>query len=75
MLNANALLKSGARSSLEINFSYMDAKGVLTHEDEDDLMVIILQMFDWSVKRVLVDPSSSINILYWDAFEGLPSTF
>lgn len=33
-------------------------------------MVINLQIHDYNVKRVLVDPGSSVDTLKWDAFEG-----
>jgi hypothetical protein len=38
---------------------------------DDDPMVVTLQIFNWDVKRVLIDPGSSADILYYDAFEKL----
>lgn len=34
-------------------------------------MDIKAQLSDWSVKRVLIDPSNSTDILYWEAFKGM----
>src|ERR1044072_6657076 len=33
-------------------------------------MVIKVQIRDWGVKRVLVDPGSSVDVMYWEAFKG-----
>ena len=52
-----------------VTFSKKDAAGVLPHEN--DPMVIKVQIRDWSVKRVLIDPGSSADILYWAAFRGM----
>jgi hypothetical protein len=30
-----------------------------------------VHFFNWSVKRILVDLASSINIMYWDTFVGM----
>lgn len=38
---------------------------------ENNLMVIKAYIKDWSVKRVLIDPGSSTDILYWDAFKDM----
>jgi hypothetical protein len=46
-----------------------DYEGVVPHDD--DLMVVTLQIFNWDVQRVLIDPGSSTNILYYEAFEKL----
>ena len=34
-------------------------------------MVIEVQIRDWGVKRVLIDPGSSADVLYWEAFKGM----
>lgn len=39
------------------------------HPHNDDPMAISVKCETWEIKRVLVDQGSSINILYWDAFE------
>lgn len=54
---------------VEINFSRKYVEGVLAHEN--DTMVIKVQIYDWSVKRVLVDSGSSLDVSYWDAFKGM----
>lgn len=45
-----------------IGFSRQDSEGVLAHEN--DLMVMKVQIHDWSIKRALIDRSSSTDILY-----------
>lgn len=52
-----------------ITLSKKNAEGVLPHKD--DLMVIIMQIRKWNVKRVLIEQGSSANVLYWDAFKGM----
>jgi len=34
-------------------------------------MVVTLQIFNWDLKRILIDPGSSAHIFYYDAFEKL----
>lgn len=50
------------REEITIGFSRQDFEGVMAHDN--NLMVIKVQIHDWSVKRVLIYPSSSANILY-----------
>lgn len=50
-----------------ISFSKKDSKWVLAHQD--DPMIIKVYIKDWSIKRVLIDPRSSIDVVYWDAFK------
>lgn len=45
-----------------ISLSIKDSEEVLAHEN--DPMVIKVQIWDWIIKRVLIDPNSSINVLY-----------
>jgi len=59
----------GSRREQSISFSEADFEGVVPHDD--DPMVVTLQIFNWDVKRVLIDPSSSAFILYYEAFEKL----
>lgn len=49
-----------------ITFSAKDYEGVVPH---DDPMVITLHIFNWDVKRVIIGPGSSADILYYNAFE------
>ena len=50
-------------------FSREDAEGILPHEN--DPMVIKVQIMDWSIKRVLIDPEISSDVMYWEAFKGM----
>lgn len=34
-------------------------------------MVIKVQIQNWDVKHILVDPGSSANVIYWEAFKGM----
>jgi len=52
-----------------ITFEPSDFEGVVPYND--DPMVVTLQIFNWDVKRVLIDPRSSTDILYYDAFEKI----
>lgn len=52
-----------------ISFSRRDSKGVLAHENEK--MVIKVQNHELSVKRVLIDPCSFVDILYQDTLKGM----
>jgi len=52
-----------------ITFSPSDFEGVVPHDD--DSMVVTLQIFNWDVKKVLIDLGSSADILYYDAFEKI----
>lgn len=53
----------------EISFSQWDVDRILPHED--DPMVISMQIFDWDIKRVLIDLGSSTDIIYREVFERL----
>ena len=52
-----------------ITFSKKDAEGMLPHKY--DQMVIKFQIWNWNVKPVLIDPRSSEDVLYWEAFKGM----
>ncbi|KAK6117276.1 hypothetical protein DH2020_048987 [Rehmannia glutinosa] len=51
-----------------IRFTDEDLEGILT--PHDDPMVVSLTIANYEVKRVLVDNGSSIDILFYDAFEN-----
>lgn len=34
-------------------------------------MVISIQIGKWDVKRIFIDPGSSADVMYWEAFQGL----
>lgn len=54
---------------LAISFSQEEDEDIFPYED--DLIVINLQLHYWNVKKVLIDPNSSKDILYWEAFQDL----
>lgn len=56
-------------SRVNITFSNNDAIG--NNPYDNDPMFIIVQHNNWNVKRVLVDPGRSANVLVWDAFQKL----
>ncbi|XP_022848856.1 uncharacterized protein LOC111371185 [Olea europaea var. sylvestris] len=65
--DSNSARKRYARSS--ITFDEEDLIGV-THP-HDDALVIVGDIANFDVKRVLVDKGSAENVLTWDAFLGL----
>lgn len=54
------------KSRVNITFSSSDAMRILPHNN--DLIVIIVQHYNSNIKRVLIDPESSTDILFWDSF-------
>lgn len=61
--------KKKARFSQSIAFSEEDMVGVAY--PHNDALVIVDDIVDFDVKRVLVDGGSAANVLTWDAFLGL----
>ncbi|GAU51074.1 hypothetical protein TSUD_13180, partial [Trifolium subterraneum] len=53
----------------EISFSPSDGEGVFPHDD--DPLVILVQILNCDVKRVLIDSGSSADIMYWEAFKAM----
>ena len=52
-----------------ITFGPEDFKLITPHYD--DPMVVMLQLANYEVKRILIDQGSSADVLYYDAFQGL----
>ncbi|XP_030940190.1 uncharacterized protein LOC115965138 [Quercus lobata] len=52
-----------------INFSEDDARRI--HHPHDDVLVVSLQIGDYNMHRVLVDNSSSTDILYYPTFQQM----
>ena len=52
-----------------ITFMDEDAEGV--HHPHDDAIVITLLIADYTTRRVLVDNSSSADILYYPTFQKM----
>jgi len=63
------IINQTQRQLPEITFSSKDHKGIIPHVE--DPMVIPLHMFNCDVKRTFVDPGSSCDMLYYDAFKKL----
>ena len=53
----------------EITFSNSDLEGVIL--GHDDLMIISAVIVNAEVKRVFVDQRSSVDIIFYDAFDKL----
>ncbi|XP_022849864.1 uncharacterized protein LOC111371950 [Olea europaea var. sylvestris] len=61
--------RAGARFSQSIAFGEEDLVGVA--HPHDDALVIVGNIADFAIKRMLVDGGSVANVLIWDAFLGL----
>ena len=57
------------RESLIIGFSEEDARCL--HYPHDDALVVSVRVGDYNVHRMLVDNSSSADILYYPAFQQM----
>lgn len=55
--------------SINITFYSSDTVRILPHDN--DLMVITVQHGNLDIKRVLIDPESFDDIVFWDAFQKL----
>lgn len=51
----------------EITLSHKDI--VIFFPHEDDPIIISIQLSYWNIKNVLMDPKSSANVLFCEAFE------
>ena len=61
--------KIARRESPIIGFSKEDARRL--HHPHDDVLVVSVRVGDYNVHRVLVDNSSSVDILYYPAFQQM----
>jgi len=61
--------KQVAEHEPNISFTPKDYQDVVPHDV--DPMVITLQIFKLDIKRVLIDPGSSVDILYYETFEKM----
>ena len=61
--------KIARRESLIIGFSEEDARRL--HHPHDDALVVSVWVGDYNVHRMLVDNSSSANILYYPVFQQM----
>src|ERR1044072_4153905 len=52
-----------------ITFTMADFEGVFPHDD--DLIVVYLRSKKYDVERVIIDPESAENIMYYKAFQKL----
>ena len=56
-------------SSLILGFSDEDKRGTI--QPHDDALVVTLRIGGFDVRRVLVDPSSAVEVMYPDLYKGL----
>nr|XP_023919078.1 uncharacterized protein LOC112030642 [Quercus suber] len=61
--------KTARRESPIIGFSEEDARRL--HHPHDDALVVSLRVGDYNLHRVLVDNGSSVDILYYPAFQQM----
>jgi len=52
-----------------ITFTNDDFKGV--DPSQDDLMVILVDVDNFTIMKTLVDQGSSVDILYWKTFKAM----
>ena len=64
-----AVPKMAQIDNFVIGFSEEDARRL--HHPHDDVLVVSLQVEDYSMHRVLVDNGSSADILYYSAFQQI----
>jgi hypothetical protein len=62
-------MKFQKKESLVIGFTDDDYEGV--SRPHSDTLVVTLMIANHNVHRILVDNGSSVDILYWSAFEKL----
>ena len=60
-------LKKG--SPLILGFSDKDKRGTI--QPHDDALVVTLRIRGFNMRRVLVDPSSAVEVMYPDLYKGL----
>ena len=63
------LKRSKKGSSLILGFSDEDKRG--TVQPHDDALVVTLRIRGFDVRRVLVDPSSAVKVMYPNLYKGL----
>ena len=61
--------KIARKESLVIGFSKEDVRRL--HHPHDDALVVSIRVGDYNVHRMLVDNGSSVDILYYLAFQQM----
>ena len=61
--------RSKKGSPLILGFSDEDKRGTI--QPHDDALVVTLRIGGFDVKRVLVDPSSAVEVMYPNLYKGL----
>jgi hypothetical protein len=62
-------MKVAKRESVVLSFSEEDAWGVVM--PLNDVLVVIVTIANHTIHRILVDNGSSVDILYWLAFQQM----
>ena len=60
-----------ARVELPLVMGFSDEDKIVTIQPHDDALVITLRIGGYDVKRVMVDQSSAVEIMYLDLYKGL----
>lgn len=57
------------KTRINIIFYKEDTLRIKPHDD--DPLVISVQQGNWNIKCVLIDPGSSADVLFWNAFQNV----
>lgn len=58
-----------SQEKLEVNIIFSEEDAFDINPYDDDPLVITVQHGNLDIKRVLIDPISSTDILFWDAYQ------
>ena len=72
--NSNSKSKR-ARMEIRPALSFSDEEKIGTIQPHDDALVVTLRIWEYDVKRVLIDQGSGVEIMYPDLYKGLNLKF
>lgn len=61
----------GVRGETWVNITFLGSGAIRTNPHDNDPMVITVRHGNWDIKWVLIDPRSSVDDLFWVAFQKL----